>query len=175
MFWNRHTEARTHWHAVGRRDHWNIDGGPLLALMKNHPPINVSSFQMHHLPIFNRWGNSLEKHKHQGKWVSPQYLLPSAYKQEGAWGDFQTEREEPSGRGSSVLHRIRLQNDFLHSLCLNKLRVVNCMYDGFTAKFTRPGIVYCNNLLNVILRFTCHLLSWHPLTKSSRGVYWLIK
>lgn len=41
-----------------RQGHWNIDGGSLLALMKNRPPINVSSLQMHHPPIFNRWGNS---------------------------------------------------------------------------------------------------------------------
>lgn len=52
-------------HTCGQA-HWNIDGSIPLAVMKNHPPINVSSLLMHHLPIFNRWGNSLQKHKHWG-------------------------------------------------------------------------------------------------------------
>lgn len=103
-------------------------------------------------PFLTDEANSLEKHKHWGN-------EPPAYKREGAGGDFKTDREEHKERGSSVSHHVHFQNDFLHSPCMNKLWVINYMYDGFMAKFTRLGIVYCNNLLKVILRFTCHLLS----------------
>lgn len=89
-----HTRACT----VSMQVCWNIDGSPPVAVMKNHPLINVLSLQIHHLPIFNRWGHLLQKHKH---WRP---LLPSALSSED---EAKGNSETGSGRKRKVVsHQI---------------------------------------------------------------------